>query len=338
MAVELDDLDRLIIHSVQISPRAPWTALAPVLGADAVTLARRWERLRTSGAVYTTAVDRRLDAQVFTFLQIECRPADTDGVVAALVRDPAVTTVDRTAGSRSLMATLVADDAEAIAAWARTATPRLPGITSLRTLPITAVVGDARAWRLRALSAPDVKRVEATIAPTPVTEPRLAEDERRALIDVLSADPRTPVSTLATSSGISTRRIHRSLAWMLGRDLLSIRIDVARALTPWPVYIWYFLRVPASRVARVTPVLSQLPEMRVVAPVLGEYNIVFAAWLRSLESAQKLEAALERELPDVVIADRSLVLHTEKHVGHVLDASGLATGEVVPLVTASARR
>ncbi|MFJ4262411.1 AsnC family transcriptional regulator [Paenarthrobacter nicotinovorans] len=45
----LDPLEERIIHALQIEGRASWAELAPLLGADAVTLSRRWESLRERG-------------------------------------------------------------------------------------------------------------------------------------------------------------------------------------------------------------------------------------------------------------------------------------------------
>jgi hypothetical protein len=56
-----------------------------------------------------------------------------------------------------------------------------------------------------------------------------------------------------------------------------------------------------------------------------------AVWLRRLNDVQRLEAMLEDKIPGVVIVDRSVVLRTYKHVGHLLDARGCASGAVVPV-------
>ena len=56
-----------------------------------------------------------------------------------------------------------------------------------------------------------------------------------------------------------------------------------------------------------------------------------AVWLRTLADIGRLKAMIEERLPGVTIADRSLVLRTIKHLGHLLDERGHATGETVPL-------
>ncbi|MFI2229218.1 hypothetical protein [Nocardia testacea] len=62
-----------------------------------------------------------------------------------------------------------------------------------------------------------------------------------------------------------------------------------------------------------------------VASGVGDYNILMAAWLRSLGDIGRMEAAIEAKLPGAVIADRSVVLRTVEHAGHLLDPPGNAT-------------
>src|SRR5947208_1097930 len=55
LLMELSEEDLRLINALQISPRISWTDAAEVLDVHATTLASRWERLRESGAAWTTA-------------------------------------------------------------------------------------------------------------------------------------------------------------------------------------------------------------------------------------------------------------------------------------------
>jgi hypothetical protein len=61
---------------------------------------------------------------------------------------------------------------------------------------------------------------------------------------------------------------------------------------------------------------------------------MLAVWLHTLDDVQRLEALIEAKLAGVQIADRSLVLRTVKHLGHLMDERGHATGRTVPILTA----
>lgn len=155
--------------------------------------------------------------------------------------------------------------------------------------------------------------------------PRLSPDELGLLPDELAADGRVPATVLADRTGIPVRRVRDALAAMQANGSLVIRVDIARAFTPWPVYTWYFLRVPAAQAGDIGSRLARLEEVRMVASAVGDYNILMAAWLRSLGDIGRMEAAIEAKLPGAVIADRSVVLRTVEHAGHLLDPHGNAT-------------
>ena len=48
--VALDEDDLALVEALQRDPRAPWTSVADLVGTNAVTASRRWERLRADAA------------------------------------------------------------------------------------------------------------------------------------------------------------------------------------------------------------------------------------------------------------------------------------------------
>lgn len=50
----LDELDRSILHALQISPRASGTEVGRALDVDGATVGRRWDRLHSTGKAWTT--------------------------------------------------------------------------------------------------------------------------------------------------------------------------------------------------------------------------------------------------------------------------------------------
>ena len=334
-----------LINALQMSPRASWAALAPILGADGVTLARRWRRLAEAGAVYTTAYPRPPGAPgtahdgdpgavaasgVVALLEMECAAGRTLEVAAHLAREPCAFTIDVTAGGRDIFVTAWAQSSQQLSDWALEAMQPLTGLIKVRTHPVSEVVSDAHKWHLRVLDKDQVAAVRAlSVAPVSRRVP-IHEDERVAILQALSADARVGAAEIAPRLGVTPRRARQLLATVLDERALTLRVDVARGLTKWPISAWYFLHVPATQVTSVAPRLARLEEVRTVMTAVGEYNVMVSVWLRTLQDVQRLEAILEERLPGVQIADRSVVLRAVKHAGHLLDADGFATGEVVP--------
>lgn len=328
----LDALDERLVHAVQVAPRAAWAALAPVVGADPVTLARRWAHLRRQGAVYVTGYGWDPDA-VFSLIEIECQPGRTMQVAEALVEERGAFTIDLTAGARDIMLSLLTPDTSALAHWTLEHIQELDGVRRVRTHLVSQIVADAREWRLRALSRDEVATIAGRTAPggTGAAMPRLNPDELEKVREVLAVDGRASSAEVAEAAGITARKAREVVAAMTATDRYKVRVDVARSRTPWPVSVWYFLQVPADKVSRVGPLLSKIDEARLVVTATGEYNVIMAAWLRSLLEVNKLEAVLEERLPGVRIVDRSVVLRSLKHLGHVLDDNSDATGRTVPM-------
>lgn len=328
--IGLDDLDQRLIHAVQVSPRATWNALAPIVGADPATLSRRWARLVEDGIVYVTGYGAGAPA-VLVLIEIECSPGETLAVAETLGRDPEAFTIDLTAGGRDIFLTLAVPDAEALAVWTLERIRGVAGVRSMRTHLVSETVRDARGWRLRALTAQEVTQVEALERRAPSASVRMSAEQRNAIAAELAYDGRVGITELASRLGMAPRRVRDAIAEMRESGRLAIRVDVARRYTPWPIYAWYFLRVPAAMAARMGAQLGRIEEVRLVANTVGEYNVIMAVWLRTLQDVGRMEAIIEERLPGVSIADRSVVLRTTKHLGHLLHADGRASGEVVPL-------
>jgi DNA-binding Lrp family transcriptional regulator len=326
----LDDLDQRLIHAVQASPRAPWTTLAPVVGADPVTLARRWARLEEAGIVYVSAYGMSMGALI-VLIEIDCSPGDTLTVAQTLADDPEVVTIDLTAGGRDIFLTLGVADAAALASWTLERIRGVSGIHAMRTHLVSETVRDARGWRIRALSGEEEARIEAAERAAPATSVRMTPEQRRRLSAELTHHGRMGTTELAKRVGMAPSRVRDAIAEMRASGRLAIRVDVARTHTPWPIYAWYFLRVPGAMVERIGVQLGRIEEVRLVVKTVGEYNVIMAVWLRTLQDVSRLEALIEERLPGVSIADRSVVLRTTKHLGHLLDANGRATGTAVPI-------
>ncbi|WP_374311578.1 Lrp/AsnC family transcriptional regulator [Microbacterium sp.] len=328
--IGLDDVDQRLIHAVQVSPRATWRALAPIVGVDPVTLSRRWARLVEQGIVYVTGYGGGA-SRMLVLIEIECRPGETLSVAETLGNDPEAFTIDLTAGGRDILLSLAVPDAEALAIWTLERIRGVTGVSAMRTHLVSETVRDARGWRLRALSSQEVARIESLERRAPSASVRMSVEQRSAIAAELAYDGRVGVTELASRLGMAPRRVRDAIAEMRESGRLAIRVDVARRYTPWPIYAWYFLRVPAAIAGRIGEQLGRIEEVRLVANTVGEYNVIMAVWLRTLQDVGRMEAIIEERLPGVSIADRSVVLRTTKHLGHLLHADGRASGEVVPI-------
>jgi DNA-binding Lrp family transcriptional regulator len=330
---ELDELDRRLIHALQISPRARWAALAPVLGMDAVTLGRRWERIVGAGVAWVCGHPGPELIGPSAMVEIDADPAATLGLAQEISSDREAFTVDLTAGGREMLVLVAAASMDALTEYLLSRLPGLDGVRGIRTHLFSSAFTHGGQWRLRSLSAEEIKAVERSVEVTRSPAERVDRQLEEQLLGLLGSDGRATVASLARTLGAGQRRVRDAVAAMTARGRLDIRVDMAKAQTGRPFHAWYFLRVPAALVERVGSVLKRVGEVRLAVSGVGQYNLILAVWLPTLADVQRFEVVIEQKLPGVVIADRSVVLRTVKKEGHQLDARGHTTGEFTPLIT-----
>lgn len=319
---DFDERDLRLLHALQVRPRAPWTALAPVVGADPVTLARRWNVLQDSGLAWMTSYKGSGARFVGAIIDVACAPSMMSSVIQDLARDREVVSIDQTAGARDLVLTVFCSTDAELSWFLLDRIPAVEGITSTRTHRVTRLITDARKWRLRSLSKDEVQTLQRTVPlPAPGSSAVTAEVEKD-LARILLMDGRASVTDLAQWLRISPARAKTALANVLGSQRVVVRLELARAFSPWPVCVWYYLSAPASKVDSVAASLAGLDEARLVVTTGGTHPIAMAVWLRGAEDMAVLERQLGQQLPYVEIADRSIVLRTPKHMGKRLDTDG----------------
>ena len=319
---QLEPLEGRIIHALQINGRARWSDLAPVLGVDPVTLARRWDSLRERGLAWVSGF---FPGGAGALVDINCVPQRVDEVTRALTRMPELITLDHTSGSRDILAT----------AWARTPLEvwdlvanrigALPGVSHAQSHLVTEPIKEASDWRLQALTPREAAGVPRPAPPRARAPRTVHPDIEAALRHALMEDGRRPVRRIAADHGLSEQRVSDGLARMIAEGRLRLRTDVARSVTGWPIYVWYFIRTPAKLIPRMRALLDQVPQTRTALAVASQYNLIVAVWLRELGEVARFEAAMEETLPGARIVDRSVVFRMSKHLGRLIDADGRAT-------------
>ncbi|MFG2137501.1 Lrp/AsnC family transcriptional regulator [Streptomyces sp. NPDC048650] len=324
-------LDAQLVHALQISPRASWQTLAPVLGIDPVTAARRWGRLEDAGLAWVTGYPgRRLLERLCTaFVEIDCRSGRVEAVADALAALPQVATVEHMAGGRDLLITAFVPGLGELSELLLRRIAALPGVTATRAGIATRVYGEGSRWRLRALTSGQSERLR-NASPPPRSSAAAPDGPDRALLPQLSRDGRGSAVALGRAVGLSAPTVRRRVGRLIADHDLALRCEVARELTEWPVSATLWAGIPSDRLAEAVRVLLTLPEVRLCASVTGPQNLLFTVWLHTIRDVQRLETQLGERLPHLVLRDRSVVLRQTKLMGRLLDERGRAV-EVVPV-------
>ncbi|MET7845206.1 Lrp/AsnC family transcriptional regulator [Streptomyces sp. NPDC005356] len=331
---ELDELDRGIVHALQIQPRAPWTLVGEVLRVNPVTAARRWHRLEEAGLAWVTAYPRLTDTRLVVtgLVEVDTVPGAAEDVALALAADPAVPNIKLTAGGRDMVAAVQARSLDELSRLSTYVIQRTPGVRATRTHISTGLPTDGSGWRLRSLDTEQCARMEASAPGSSAAAsaaPARWDSLDARLLELLSVDGRMSLRDLAQASDATLTTVRRRMQSLLS-SRLRLRCDLARPLSGWPLSAVYFASVPGQYLEETSRVLSDLREVRSCSITAGPHNLVIDVWLRALHDVHAFEAHLSRGFRRLTVSDRSVVLRTVKHMGRLLDRSGRSTG-VVPL-------
>jgi hypothetical protein len=105
---------------------------------------------------------------------------------------------------------------------------------------------------------------------------------------------------------------------------------VAAELSGSPVQVYLWGDAPVSGLPATARALSQFRQIRLCATVSSATSLLVCAWLHTVEEVHRLELTIAKELPQLRMVDRLIVLRTVKRMGRLVDHRGRAVG-VVPI-------
>ncbi|MFJ3924548.1 Lrp/AsnC family transcriptional regulator [Streptomyces sp. NPDC090022] len=331
----MDDLDRALVHALQLAPRASWERLGPVLGVRPDTLARRWDRLTAAGEAWISGLGLRTDTRppCMAWVEVVCTASSSPAVGATLAGDPHAIGVEHCTGARDLLVFVAVPDLPALYRYLAFRVQRIPGVVSTRSSVVTAVHCPPDRWRLDQLTRVqrDLLTGRTRRAPWPepaATAPMRPED--RPLVLALAADARRSVASLARESGLSESTVRRRLTGLEAGNSLRFSSAMAADLSGWPVSATLWAEVAEHEVADCVAAASGLRETRTCMSVSGPWNFTIGARLRTVEDISRYTAELTRRLPGLRITDTAVALHVRKSEAQELDQQGRRIRTVVP--------
>ncbi|CAM5599144.1 AsnC family transcriptional regulator OS=Streptomyces alboniger OX=132473 GN=CP975_30560 PE=4 SV=1 [Streptomyces alboniger] len=302
----LDDLDRGLIHALQVDARAPFTLIAEVLGSSTQTVVRRYRRLYAQAGlrVATLPTPRSTGAHQW-FVRLTAATRSAHDIAVALARRPDTSWVRLTSGGTEIAAIIhtapSGPDAHALLLHD---IPRTAGITSVSAhYLLHTYLGGPTAWRGRVnvLDEDQQARLRAErdatdagghAAPTG-EEPYLLTDADRVLLDVLREDARVSYAELAAATGTTAATAARRLAELRARGALFFDVDVDPALLGVTVSALLWMQVAPAHLDEAATALAGHEELALVAATTGPTNLVAHALCRDAEA---LHAYLTRRV------------------------------------------
>ncbi|UAK30632.1 Lrp/AsnC family transcriptional regulator [Nocardia asteroides] len=278
-SVILDDVDRRLLHALQLDGRAPFSRLAPVLEVSERTLARRYRRLLDTGGLRVTGVARtgRVDHAEW-LVRLRVRPDATAAVARELARR-----------TDTAWVTVIAGGAELTCLF------RVPGDAPLPELARHPAVGfiDAqrvlrhvmqRRWRGR-MSALSTEQSAALRAPEPAPPAKVTPSELdQRLLPALAADGRAAYPQLSRVVGWSESAVRRRVEELRGAQVLGFDVEVDPALFGFTVQSLLWLTVAPARLVAVATALAADPEAAFVGAITGPHNLLVCVVCRDADA------------------------------------------------------
>ncbi len=298
----LDELDRQILHALQLAPRAPFARLATVLDVSEQTVARRYQRMRGTGVVRIVArpvPTRQLGSSYWT-LRIGCRPGTADALADALARRGDTAWISIGAGGAEV--TLQADVPENHAGLLH----HLPRASNVLTFSAHQVLHRFPGRGETDWIAPEGHHLdpaqralltEGAPAP-PAAPPRLVAADL-PLLEALGRDGRASWASLAAATGWTQRQAAQRVTALAASDIIYFHLDVSDAAAGMHSVANLWFTVAPAHLAEVGNRLSDHLELGFVAAVTGNTNILASARTPDAESLYRYISTKVAEVPGV---------------------------------------
>ena len=334
--MEISEEDLKLINALQIAPRISWSDAAGILGVHATTLAARWERLRASGAAWSTAHLMGDPKQMcLALVDVDCEMRLRAEVTAALAAIPEVVTVEEAASNRDLMLTVITPTLARFSDIVVEQLKEIPGLTKYQTALCTRLHSGGYAWRLNVLDKSQLAALQALAGPEAAGPATAAHQgaplpqSHLDLIPFLARDGRAAAADIARALGRSPATVQRQLNRVLASRVLSFRCEIAQKFSGFPVSCQWFANVPPGQHEAAAAELRSFRNVRLTASTTGRTNFVILMWLHSLAEILNAEQALQQRIPGIELVESVVVLNTAKRVGWMLNPDSTATGAVV---------
>jgi DNA-binding Lrp family transcriptional regulator len=327
--IKADDLDRQLVQCLGVDGRAPFSAIAEVLGVSDQTVARRYRRLRSAGLMRVVGLRyAKYTGGVNWFLRLRCVPGSGEAIAAALARRDDTAWVQLLSGDTEVLCSLRGDRS----VGTESLLTRLP--RSERIVAVTAhsrlhmftggpdalgfidVLPAERVAPLR-LAAPvwSHGRGPRPDAPAQDTE---ATDLDAALFAALALDGRTPYAELAAAAGWSETSVRRRMDQLRAAGLLYYDLELDMPAFGFHAPAWLWLSVPPAHLAEVGTALAKFPEIAYVTATTGPANLAACAVCRDEEALYEFLTGRVGALPGVERVEISPVIRTVKQASPVM--------------------
>ncbi|MFJ6621770.1 Lrp/AsnC family transcriptional regulator [Kitasatospora sp. NPDC091335] len=306
-----DDLDQRIVAALQINPRAGVAELGRILGDHERTVARRIQRLLSTGTIRCTADYDPLYSGRGHSVHLRLRTAMgcLETIPQRLAKLPGVLNVAAVSGGAGLWCHLLVEGRPRLPSLPLEEVPGLPETTVLSSHITLRSFRTEAEWHAPVLAEEEEKRLRASLVqPLPGPAPRhdLTPTDRR-VADALTRNARISLTDLGRDLGFSTATAGRRVASLLERRVLRLRTVADPAFLGRPVEARVRLKVHPAGIEVVGTALSRCPEVSFCAAVTGCHSILADVCVEDETSLYRFVVDTIGALPHILDCDTEIL-------------------------------
>jgi DNA-binding Lrp family transcriptional regulator len=312
----LTELDRALLHALDLDGRASFARIGEVLGVSAHTVARRYQRLRGAGISVVGALEPLKVGRVTWFTRIHTVPEAAGSVATALARRDDTAWISLASGGTEILCgvhTRSDSHRDELLLGKLPHTPQVVSVSAHYALhEFTRSPGAPKSW-LQALTGDQVAalRPERGDDGGPI---ELTETDQ-AMLDVLARDGRASYTELAAAAGSSESAMRRRLGWLTSSGALAFSLTIDPAQLGHPVNVTLWLTVAPAELESVGAAIAAHPEVPFAAATTGPSNLVASAWFPDTEGLYRYLTDRIGSLPGVRQVETAPTVRTVKRAG-----------------------
>ena len=325
-AVNLDLLDKQIIHALIIDGRVPLRRIAAVTGVSEQTVARRYRRMHAAAVVRVVGVPEPQRAGESKWVvRLQCVPDAAAAVAAALARRADTSWVQLTSGGTEICCMVQPLDGSSghdLLLRQLPASRRIVAVSAHSLLHMFR--GGASHWpgATEALT----EEQAAMLAPPPLGNgsgqhvPGLGPDDR-VLLAELARDGRGTFAELAQATHWHESTVRRRVSELRAAGLLYLDVDVEEAAFGIATRAHLWMSVAPARLAAVGEALARHPEIPFVAATTGASNLIASVLCRDDDALYRYLTERIASLDGVNAVEVAPIIRTAKRAATVLAAA-----------------
>jgi DNA-binding Lrp family transcriptional regulator len=315
--VTLDPLDRALVHALQVDGRAPFSQIGAVLGVSDQTVARRYRRMRESGALRVVGqTNPWRTGEVRWYIRIRCTPDAASAVAEAVARRPDTFYVNLMSGGTEINCVTQVQGTEERDALLLQKLPRTPRVVGVSAHCLLHLFFGGASEHPAVANALTPAQVEALTPALPARDdPVTLSTEDRLLIDALARDGRAGYGELAAATGWSESTAKRRLRHLREADIVFFDLDLDPRPLGFDASAILWLSVPPSELDNVGRAVAAHPEVAFAAATTGQTNLVATVVCRDVQALYRYMTERLGALTAIRHVETTPIIRTIKGAG-----------------------